>query len=71
MFTLLQMVMTTGVQEQFTMGWVVTMREKRKIQNMKNCMDKHRKKKGGGTKQVEPKKLSLGHGNGVMVTISC
>ncbi len=53
------------------MGWVVTMREKRKIQNMKNCMDKHRKKKGGGTKQVEPKKLSLGHGNGVMVTISC
>jgi len=48
MFTLLQMVMTTGVQEQFTMGWVVTMREKRKIQNMKNCMDKHRKKRGGG-----------------------
>jgi len=47
MFTLLQMVMTMGVQEQITMGWVVTMREKRKIQNMKNCMDKHRKKKGG------------------------
>jgi hypothetical protein len=45
------------------------MREKRKIQNMKICINKHEKE--GGTRQFELKMLSSGHGNGVMVTISC
>jgi hypothetical protein len=39
------MVMAMGIQELFAMGVGGDYEGKKKIQNMKNCMDKHRKKR--------------------------